>query len=82
MRQITAIISLPFPRFTAVKDIEQVLGAGNKKPNNNYVYASISDKKLFQQFTEDISDSSNSTSGQSTDEDLLSYEKKQCQDQL
>ena len=82
MRQITAIVSLPFPRFTAVKYIEQVSGAENKKPVNNYVYASISDMKLVQQFTEDFSDSSNSTSGQSTDEDLHSYEKKQCEDQL
>ena len=46
MRQIAAVVSLPFPRFTTLKNREELIGTESKKLDNNYVYASISDKKL------------------------------------
>ena len=47
MKQIAAVVSLPFPRFTTFKKREEVQGDENKKLDNNYVYASINDTKLI-----------------------------------
>ena len=47
MKQIAAVVSLPFPRFTTLKKREEVQGDENKKLDNNYVYASINDTKLI-----------------------------------
>ena len=47
MKQIAAVVSLPFPRFTTLKNREEVHGDENKKLDNNYVYASINDTKLI-----------------------------------